>query len=67
MSHSFNQKVIDYMNAHVVPFAKRLENQPHIAAIRDGFIVVLPFLVVGSFIMILLIPPFDQNTTNSFI
>ena len=66
MSNSFNQKVINYMNAHLVPFAKRLENQPHIAGIRDGFIVVLPFLVVGSFIMILLIPPFDQNTTNSF-
>lgn len=57
---------IGYMNDYVTPFAKRMENQPHISAIRDGFIVVLPFLIVGSFIMILLIPPFDENTTNSF-
>ncbi|MDY4281509.1 MAG: PTS transporter subunit EIIC [[Pasteurella] mairii] len=58
--------MIQFMNKHIVPVAKRMENQPHIFAIRDGFIVVLPFLIVGSFIMILLIPPFDENTTNSF-
>ena len=35
-------RFIDFMNAHVAPVAKRMENQPHISAIRDGFIVVLP-------------------------
>ncbi|MCT8533377.1 PTS transporter subunit EIIC [Glaesserella parasuis] len=59
-------RFIDFMNNHVAPVAKRMENQPHISAIRDGFIVVLPFLIVGSFIMILLIPPFDENTQNAF-
>ncbi|MGR6980159.1 PTS sugar transporter subunit IIC [Testudinibacter sp. P27/CKL/0425] len=63
---AFSQKMIHYMDKYVTPTALRLEKQPHISAIRDGFIVVLPFLIVGSFIMILLIPPFDQNTTNSF-
>ncbi|MGV6987977.1 PTS sugar transporter subunit IIC [Testudinibacter sp. P80/BLE/0925] len=63
---TFSQKMITYMDRYVTPTAQRLEKQPHISAIRDGFIVVLPFLIVGSFIMILLIPPFDQNTTNSF-
>ncbi|TNG93507.1 PTS sugar transporter subunit IIC [Pasteurellaceae bacterium USgator11] len=62
----FSQKMIRYMDKYVTPTALKLEKQPHISAIRDGFIVVLPFLIVGSFIMILLIPPFDQNTTNSF-
>lgn len=63
---SISTRFIDFMNQHVAPVAKRLETQPHISAIRDGFIVVLPFLIVGSFIMILLIPPFDENTQNSF-
>ncbi|STO55312.1 PTS system cellobiose-specific transporter subunit IIC [Canicola haemoglobinophilus] len=63
---SISARFIDFMNTHVAPVARRMENQPHISAIRDGFIVVLPFLIVGSFIMILLIPPFDENTTNSF-
>lgn len=63
---SISTRFIDFMNEHVAPVAKRMENQPHISAIRDGFIVVLPFLIVGSFIMILLIPPFDENTQNSF-
>ena len=56
----------NYMENTVAPFARKMENQPHISAIRDGFIVVLPFLIVGSFIMILLIPPFDEKTTNAF-
>ncbi|MDO4434829.1 MAG: PTS sugar transporter subunit IIC [Cardiobacteriaceae bacterium] len=60
------QKLMDYMNNHIAPLAKRMENQPHIVAVRDGFIVVLPFLVVGSFIMIFLIPPFAENTQNWF-
>lgn len=58
--------IFQFMDKQIIPVAKRLENQPHISAIRDGFIVVLPFLIVGSFIMILLIPPFDKTTTNSF-
>ncbi|MDP8162164.1 PTS sugar transporter subunit IIC [Phocoenobacter skyensis] len=63
---TLSERFIAFMNEKVAPTAKRMENQPHISAIRDGFIVVLPFLIVGSFIMILLIPPFDENTTNSF-
>lgn len=63
---AITQSFIRFMNDKVSPVAKRMENQPHISAIRDGFIVVLPFLIVGSFIMILLIPPFAEDTTNSF-
>lgn len=61
-----SERFINFMNHNVSPVAKRMENQPHISAIRDGFIVVLPFLIVGSFIMILLIPPFAEDTTNAF-
>lgn len=63
---TISARFIEFMNQHVSPVAKRMENQPHISAIRDGFIAVLPFLVVGSFVMILLIPPFAEDTTNSF-
>lgn len=61
-----SEKMMYYMNHHIAPLAKRMENQPHIVAVRDGFIVVLPFLVVGSFIMIFLIPPFAEDTQNWF-
>ncbi|PSW10347.1 PTS sugar transporter subunit IIC [Photobacterium rosenbergii] len=54
------------MERHVQPIAAKLEKQPHIASIRDGFILVLPFLIIGSFMLILLCPPFNEDTTNSF-
>ena len=35
-------------------------------AIRDGFISAMPFLIVGSFLLIFAYPPFAENTTFSF-
>ncbi len=61
-----SQKINDIMINKIQPLALKFEKQPHICAIKNGFIVLLPLLIVGSFMMILLIPPFDQNTTNSF-
>ena len=58
------KRIGDIMETYVQPVAIRLEKQPHIAAIRDGFILVLPFLIVGSFMLILLEPPFSKETTN---
>ncbi len=34
---SVSQRFIDFMNAHVAPVARRMENQPHISAIRERF------------------------------
>lgn len=41
-------------------------NQPHVRAMRDGFIVAMPFIIVGSFILIFAFPPFAEDTTNVF-
>ena len=60
------ENISAFMETHVQPVAQRLEKQPHISAIRDGFILVLPFLIVGSFMLILLEPPFSKETTNFF-
>lgn len=63
-------KVFDSINIFMLnkikPLSIRFENQPHIVAIKHGFIVLLPFLIIGSFMMIILIPPYPQDTTNSF-
>ena len=52
-----------FMEKHVQPYGERLEKHPYIIAIREGFILALPFLIVGSFMLILLFPPFDQDTS----
>ncbi|MDW2132838.1 PTS transporter subunit EIIC, partial [Vibrio sp. 2129(2023)] len=33
---------------------------------RDGFIVAMPFIIVGSFILIFAFPPFAEDTTFTF-
>jgi PTS system cellobiose-specific IIC component len=33
---------------------------------RDGFIVAMPFIIVGSFLLVFAFPPFSEDTTNSF-
>ncbi|MGB0360421.1 MAG: PTS sugar transporter subunit IIC, partial [Endozoicomonas sp.] len=48
------------------PIACVLGGQRHITALRDGFLVAMPFIIVGSFILIFANPPFDPDTTNTF-
>ena len=35
-------------------------------AIRDGFTAALPFMIIGSFMLVFIFPPFSADTTNSF-
>lgn len=59
-------KINDFMLERVKPMAVKFENQPHIIAIKNGFLVLLPFLIIGSFMMILLIPPYPADTSSAF-
>ena len=50
----------------VVNIAGKIACNKYIMAIRDGFISAMPFLIVGSFLLVLAYPPFASDTTNSF-
>lgn len=63
---NISQKIKGFMLNKVQPIANKFEKEPHITAIKNGFIVTLPFLIMGSFMMILLIPPYSPDTTSSF-
>lgn len=54
------------VESHIAPVAGRIGSQRHIIAIRDGFISAMPFLIVGSIMLIVANPPFDATTTSSF-
>ncbi|NAX20110.1 PTS sugar transporter subunit IIC, partial [Vibrio sp. V39_P1S14PM300] len=51
---------------YIAPIAAKVGNQPHVRAMRDGFIVAMPFIIVGSFILIFAFPPFGEETQNAF-
>ena len=48
------------------PIGERVERHPYVIAMREGFLLALPFLIVGSFMLILLFPPFDSDTEVGF-
>ncbi|CCJ75048.1 PTS system, cellobiose-specific IIC component [Cronobacter muytjensii 530] len=41
-------------------------SQRHVVAIRDGFLAALPFMIIGSFLLVFIFPPFSPDTQNGF-
>ena len=58
--------LIQFVEQKLGPIAGKLGSQRHITALRDGFLVAMPFIIVGSFILIFANPPFAADTTNAF-
>ncbi|WP_066014497.1 PTS sugar transporter subunit IIC [Endozoicomonas atrinae] len=59
-------QLIQFVEQKLGPIAGKLGAQRHITALRDGFLVAMPFIIVGSFILIFANPPFAADTTNAF-
>ncbi|EJQ43552.1 PTS system, lactose/cellobiose family IIC component [Bacillus cereus BAG6X1-2] len=61
------QKFIALMEKYVVPVAGKIGSQRHLAAIRDGFIAVMPLIIVGSIAILVNGLPIDgfQNFMES--
>ncbi|MDA0150012.1 PTS sugar transporter subunit IIC [Vibrio sp. LaRot3] len=58
--------VLTFVEKHIAPLAVKVGNQPHVRAMRDGFIVAMPFIIVGSFLLIFRFPPFSPETKMGF-
>ncbi|PKH20481.1 PTS cellobiose transporter subunit IIC [Enterobacterales bacterium CwR94] len=50
----------------ISPIAAKLSSQRHVVAIKDGFIASMPFLIVGSFMLLFSHPPFSANSEWAF-
>jgi len=62
MSNAF----FDFIERKITPIAARAGTQRHIMAVRDGFIGAMPFMIVGSFLLVFAFPPFSPDTTFGF-
>lgn len=58
--------IISIIERKIAPVAGKIGDQRHVLAVRDGFISAMPFMIVGSFLMILAFPPFSKETTFAF-
>ncbi len=56
---SLYAKLIDVIERQITPLAGAIGQQKYVTSIRDGFITALPFMIVGSFLLVFIFPPFS--------
>jgi cellobiose PTS system EIIC component len=42
------KKIMEFLEKYFVPFAGKVGSQRHLVAIRDGFVAIMPLILVGS-------------------
>ena len=52
-NHAVFNVIFRFVENYVSPVAGRISSQRHVMAIRDGFISAMPFMIVGSFLLVL--------------
>jgi len=57
----FVDRIVNFLDRHFSGPVARLAEQRHLRAIRDGVISALPFIIVGSFFLIIAFPPVPQD------
>lgn len=63
------EKLVKYLEEHVMPVAGKIASQKHLQAIRDGIILAMPLLIVGSLFLIigfLPIPGYPEFMARTF-
>lgn len=55
-------KLMSVIENHITPLAGAVGQQKYVTSIRDGFILALPFMIVGSFMLVFIFPPFAPDT-----
>lgn len=53
--------IMNFVERVVAPIAGKVASQKHICAIKDGFISTMPFLIVGSLLLVFANPPGTGN------
>jgi len=61
---SLMNSIMNFVERVIAPIAGKVASQKHICAIKDGFISTMPFLIVGSLLLVLANPP---GTGNAFL
>ncbi|CAI2476643.1 PTS sugar transporter subunit IIC [Serratia ficaria] len=60
---SLYQAMVRIIEQRVTPLAGSVGQQRHVIAIRDGFVSALPFMIIGSFMLVFIFPPFAADSS----
>ncbi|ALB62608.1 PTS cellobiose transporter subunit IIC [Cronobacter condimenti 1330] len=63
---SLYQSMVHVIENKITPLAGAMGSQRHVVAIRDGFLAALPFMIIGSFLLVFIFPPFSPDTQIGF-
>ena len=63
---TISESLFGVIENRISPIAARLSSQRHVVAIKDGFISSMPFLIVGSFMLLFAHPPFSATSDWAF-
>ncbi|MGL4682188.1 MAG: PTS sugar transporter subunit IIC [Hafnia alvei] len=63
---NISQSLFSFIENRISPVAGKISSQRHIMAIRDGFIAAMPFMSVGSFLLVFVYPPFSAESSWGF-
>ncbi|RWR01863.1 cytochrome C biogenesis protein CcmF [[Pantoea] beijingensis] len=63
---AFSESLFGIIENRISPIAGKLSSQRHVVAIKDGFISSMPFLIVGSFMLLFAHPPFSASSSWAF-
>ena len=63
---SLYQAMVNLIEQKVTPLAGSVGQQRHVIAIRDGFVSALPFMIIGSFMLVFIFPPFSADSSWAF-
>ena len=64
MGSYWMQLMVSAIEQWMTPLARYLTKSRYLVALRDGFQLAMPFVIVGSICVPLLYPPFLPDSTN---
>ena len=61
------EKLFEQIEAMLLPIASRMASNKYLNAVKDGFIFAIPFVMISSFLLLLLNLPFTDKETVFYI
>ena len=56
--------ITKFIETKIAPFAGKLSRQPHLQALMNVFLVLIPFITIGSFSLLIVSPIMDYTTMD---
>lgn len=60
-------KIFPIIESKLLPIAEKMAVNKHLNAVKDGFVFVMPFIIISSFLLLILNLPFTDKSTPFYL